>query len=228
MRSILMNGVGLVASIIFVLGTIAIATRLRRMQALTVSTARKAIHIVLSHWWLIALILFDDPWVASVGPAASLAAASFLPCSRLVPTDEKAARTRDRGTICYSAALLILVNLAWRGLISERAAVVGVFVMGWGDGLAGLVGARFGRAGIYIWGRRKTIQGTTAMFLVSLAVTLLIILVMGSGAASLPTVANMSFSIAVVATTLEVFTPLGLDNLTIPLGTAAFIAGAFG
>ena len=228
MRSLLMNAAGLAASVTFVLAVIAGAAALGRAGTLDVRTARKTIHIALAHWWLIALVMFDDPWVASAGPACSLLAACFVPGGRLLPVEEGAARSRDRGAIYYSAALLVLVNLSWRGLISMRSATVGVLVMGWGDGLAGLIGARFLQAGITIWGRKKTAQGTAVMFFTSFVVTLLLILVANHLARGLPVTAIQCLCTAAVATCLELFTPWGLDNITIPVGTALFFAGAFG
>ena len=223
MRAILVSAAGLGASFLFVFGTISGVTRLVTRGSLGSGTARKVIHITLSHWWLIALAMFDDPWVASVGPALALAGAFLKP---LVPAEDGSARARDRGVVCYSAALLILINLSWRGLISARAAAIGVFAMGWGDGLAGIIGLRFGRGGVSIWGRRKTGAGTAAMFLASLVVTLLCMA--ASGFPGFMSGAVAALSTAAVATGLELMTPWGTDNLTVALGTAVFFARAFG
>lgn len=227
MRSLLMNAAGLAASVAFVFAVIVGATALARAGTLDARTARKVIHIALAHWWLIALAMFDDPWAASAGPALSLLGASLVPEAGLLPSEEGAGRSRDRGTICYSVALLVLVNLSWRGLIPVLSASIGVLIMGWGDGLAGLIGVRSAKAGVTIWGRRKTIQGTAVMFLASVVVTLLLILVSGNPAPSLPMTATACLSTATVATCLELFTPWGLDNITIPVGTALFFSGAF-
>lgn len=228
MRSLLMNGAGLLVSVAFVFAVIACATALLRMRILSAQSARKAIHITLSHWWLIASAMIDDPWIASVGPACSLLSASLLPTSRLLPVVEGTGPGRDRGTICYSAALLILVNLSWRGLIPAKSAAIGVLVMGWGDGLAGLVGDRWGKNGALIWGRNKSIQGAAAMFLASALVTLVVTLVSTPPVSGFPSILVMCCATAGVAAGLELFTPFGVDNLTIPLGTALFFVGAFG
>jgi phytol kinase len=217
-----MSAAGLGASFLFVFGVITGAMRLVQGGTLGSGAARKVIHIALSHWWLIAIAMFDDPWVASAGPALGLLGAFLAP---LVPAEDGAPRARDRGAVCYSAALLILVNLSWRGLISPRSAAIGVFVMGWGDGLAGLVGARFGGRGIGIWGRRKTVPGTAAMFLASFLVTFFCIA--GAGFPGLSAAALACVATAAMATVLELVTPLGIDNLVISLGTALFFAAAF-
>jgi phytol kinase len=226
MRSLLLNGAGLAASIVFVFFVIAGVSKLHRKGLVSASSARKAIHIALSNWWLIAMAMFDDPWTVSVGPACSFLAAIFFPHLMMLPSAGSGGR-RDKGTIFYSAALLVLVNLSWRGVIPSWIGGLGALVMGWGDGCAGLVGVRFGRAGIRIWGRMKTVEGTATMFLASFAVVLVLTLVFKTRSEGLPRGAIISLSTAAVATALELFTPLGIDNLTISLGTALFYAGAF-
>jgi len=227
MRSLLLNGAGLVTSGLFVFLVIAGTTMLHRAGFLSARATRKVIHIALANWWLIAVAMFDDPWAASVGPACSLLGAVAVPRLRLFPADEGAAGTFDRGTLCYSLAFLVLVNLSWRGLMPLRAATTGALVMGWGDGLAGLVGMRFGSGGILVWGRRKSALGTAAMFLASFAACFIITAVRGGRDSALFPSALISLSTAAVATALELVTPLGLDNLTIPLGVAFFSAVAF-
>jgi phytol kinase len=227
MRSILLDAAGLAVSAAFVLGVIAAGKGLLRAGILGAGTTRKVVHIALSHWWLIAVAMFDDPWVASAGPALSLLAAFLAPGVRMVPLEEGAAHGRDRGSICYSAALLVLVNLSWRGLVPLRAAAVGVLVMGWGDGCAGLAGARFAKAAVRIWGRRKTVPGTTAMLLASFMVTFIVVMASRPPASGLFPAAAVSLATAGVAACLELVTPWGIDNLTISVGTALFFAGAF-
>jgi phytol kinase len=224
MRSLLMNGAGLAASLVFVSASIAGATWLLRGGRLGAPTARKVIHIAEASWWLIAMAMFDDPWAASIGPACSLLASSVFPLGGVVPREDGESRARDRGIISYSAALLVLVNLSWRGIVPQWVAGIGVLVMGWGDGLAALVGVKFGRAGLRIWGRRKTVQGTAAMFLAAFLITLIFNLVFDPRTSTLPARILLSLSTAGVATALELLTPLGVDNLTISLGTALFYA----
>ncbi len=216
MRPLVGNGAGLAASLAFVCASVAGPLWLVGRRLVDPVTARKVIHIAVAHWWLIAMAMFDDPWVASIGPACILLVATVIPL--------KEDGRRDRGIISYAAALLALVSLSWRGIVAPWIAGIGVIVMGWGDGLAALVGARFGRAGISIWGRRKTVQGTAAMFLASFAVTLILTCVFNPLPSGLPAALVLSLFTAAAATGLELFTPLGIDNLTISLGTTFFYA----
>ncbi len=216
MRPLLGNGAGLAASFVFVFAAVAGPIWLQRRRLFGPEAARKVTHIVAAHWWLIAMAVFDDLWAASVGPACALLAAASIP----IREDGR----RDRGIISYAAALLALVILSWRGIVPRWIAGIGVLVMGWGDGAAGLVGARFGRGGVRIWGRKKTIQGTAAMFLASFALALALTGIFDPRAPGLPGAVVISLWTAAAATALELLTPLGIDNLTISLGTTFFYA----
>lgn len=209
----------------FVFASIGGAAWLQRRRILSAFTARKMTHIAMAHWWLIAMALFDDPWVASAGPAGSLLAVTAFPITGALPGADSEGGARSLGIIAYCASLLVLVNLSWRGVMPAWIAGLGVLTMGWGDGMAGLVGLRFGRGGIRIWGRRKTVHGTVAMFVSSFLVALLMTLVFGARASSPASRVALSLSTAGVATALELLTPLGMDNFTISVGTALFSAG---
>lgn len=223
-----MNGAGLVISFVAVPGIIVGVRALMRRGLVGPFTARKVIHIGMAHWWLIAMAMFDDPWVASIGPACSLLAIAALPMARqLLPRDGESHGRWDRGAFFYSLSLLALVNLSWRGVIPPWCAGIGVLVMGWGDACAGLVGARFGGRGVTIWGRRKTAAGTAALFGVSFCVALILTLAWNPRANAFGTAAGMSLAIAGAAAVLEALTPCDLDNLTIPVGTAILVRGLF-
>ena len=80
--------------------------------------------------------------------------------------------------------------------------------MGWGDGLAALAGSRFGRNSYLVYGKyKKSIEGTAVMFAAS-AVIIVIFTDMEWYYAA---------SVAFVAALMENVTPLGLDNLSVPI-----------
>ena len=62
------DALGLAASYAFVFGFIGAATLLMKRKAMPASATRKVIHIGVAHWWLLAMVMMDDPWVASAGP----------------------------------------------------------------------------------------------------------------------------------------------------------------
>lgn len=89
--------------------------------------------------------------------------------------------------------------------------------MTWGDGLAALVGQRFGRHPYTLWDMKKSWEGSLAMAAISYVISSLILF---SVQGALWQTWVIAFAIALVATGLEAFSKYGIDNLTVPLGSA--------
>ncbi|CCQ57846.1 phytol kinase [Crocosphaera watsonii WH 0005] len=92
--------------------------------------------------------------------------------------------------------------------------------MAWGDGMAAIIGQKFGKHCYEVLGVKKSWEGSLTMMGVSFLVTSIIL-----SWVSVPilTVVIVSLMIAIVAMALEAFSKLGIDNLTVPLGSA-FVA----
>jgi phytol kinase len=238
MSAALRDSLGIAASYVFVFGFIGIATIFMRRGALAPAVTRKVIHIGVAHWWLIAMALMDDPWVASVGPASFIVINALAIRFRLLPAMDEGADARNLGTVYFPVSLLILVNLCWRGVIPVWVGGLAVLVLGWGDGLAAMVGERRVNKNV---GRRtprrgkihgapwrgKTVAGTAAMFGASFAVALCFTLVFNSRFRAPAAALAVSALTAAGATVVELLTPLGIDNITVPLATALLYAGVF-
>jgi phytol kinase len=225
MSGTLRDGIGIVVSYLFVFGFIGIATLLMRRNVLGPSATRKVIHIGVAHWWLIAMALMDDPWVASIGPLTFIVINAVAIRRKLLPAMDQGADARNWGTVYFPISLLVLVNLCWRGVLPIWVGGLAILVLGWGDGLAALVGENNG--GTRIWGGRKSVAGSIVMFAASLAVTLAFTLVFNRRFGALLPAVGVSAATAAAATIVELLTPLGIDNITVPLATAALYAAAF-
>jgi dolichol kinase len=93
--------------------------------------------------------------------------------------------------------------------------------MAFGDAAASLVGQKIGRHQFNIFSK-KSLEGTTAMFTITLmSVTLSLLLFSYLCPFSLTTLLLVSLGVAALATVLEAITPKGLDNLTVPLISAS-------
>ncbi|HEY9596709.1 MAG TPA: diacylglycerol/polyprenol kinase family protein, partial [Cyanophyceae cyanobacterium] len=124
---------------------------------------------------------------------------------------------KSLGTFFYAISIGILV--AWFWPIQQfHYAAIGILVMTWGDGLAGLIGQQFGQHPYEVWGMKKSWEGTMAMAITSYIVSSLILL---SVQGNIGSTWLVPLAIALVATTLESFSKLGIDNLTVPLASAA-------
>jgi phytol kinase len=177
---------------------------------------RKIVHIgtgnvILIAWWL------DIP--ASVGITASILASAITLLSYRLPIlpGINSVGRQSLGTFFYSVSFGILVAWFWY-LQQPQYAALGILIMTWGDGLAALIGQRFGTHKYKVFGTQKSWEGSLTMMLVSYVVCSLILV--GTQGNSWQTWA-MSLIVAVIATALEAVSFLGIDNLTVPLGSAA-------
>ena len=116
------------------------------------------------------------------------------------------------GTFFYCFSLLILISLFWEE--DPLALTAGFFVMTFGDGFAGLIGKNFKSKSWEILNQKKSIFGTTTMFLISF----LVISILGYKN-------NIDFNyyyfgIALIATLLEQISIIGIDNFSVPIITS--------
>ncbi len=124
---------------------------------------------------------------------------------------------RSWGTFYYALSITLLVAFFWTQQLPQFA-VLGILVMTWGDALAALVGQRWGRWHyVAIGDVHKTVEGSLVMAGVSTLVSL-VVLSMSQGFSW--SLLLSALIIGVVATGLEVFSVGGIDNLSVPLGSA--------
>lgn len=120
--------------------------------------------------------------------------------------------------------VLFPLGIAALALACPRPApfAFGVLVLGLGDGLAALVGERFGRRRIPLLRTRKTLWGTGAFLLVCLVLGAAFLAATGvSPSYALAAGAAM----AIALTPIELFLTRGFDNLALPLVSGALLTG---
>ena len=86
--------------------------------------------------------------------------------------------------------------------------------MTFGDGLAGLIGKNFKSKSWKIFNQKKSIIGTTTMFLTSLLILSIL------GFQNNIDFNNYYFGIALLATLLEQISIIGVDNFSVPIITS--------
>ena len=132
---------------------------------------------------------------------------------KLFPTIEDVER-KSYGTLFYCLSLFILIYLFWDK--DPYALISGFFIMTFGDGLAGLIGKSFNSKSWIIFKQKKSLYGTITMFLTSL------IVVCSIGYSQQNSLNLNYFTIAFIATLLEQFSVLGIDNFIVPIFSALF------
>ncbi len=132
---------------------------------------------------------------------------------KLFPTIEDVER-KSYGTLFYCLSLFILIYLFWDK--DPYALISGFFIMTFGDGLAGLIGKSFNSKSWIFLKQKKSLYGTITMFLTSL------IVVCSIGYAQQNSLNLNYLTIAFIATLLEQFSVLGIDNFIVPISSALF------
>ena len=205
------NILATIYSFLYILVVIGIAFLLFRFTKIGSEGVRKFIHILVSGWVFILVGMYDSlPW-ALLGPAVFIVINAVFVYSGFSKYLGMGNRKRDNGLIYYPLSILVLVVMLYKGIIDERVVIASTLMMGLGDGCAALIGSRFGRHSYTSLGGKKSVEGTIVMFAVSLAV---LIAVYPGGRW------YMILIVATIATASENLTPLGFDNITVPLLSA--------
>ncbi len=205
-----------IAIVAFYLGSIILISDLFRRFSTDAEITRKIVHIGTGNVILLAWWLRIPAWVgisAAVVAAVVALVSYFVP---ILPSINSVGRP-SLGTFFYAVSIGTLVALFWPVSMQEYAAI-GILTMALGDGFAALVGQNFGRHPYTILGSKKSVEGSLTMVLVSFLVTGFILLFVTENSLSIWLVALI---VAILATLLEMVSKLGVDNLTVPIGSAA-------
>ncbi len=206
-----------VGIVVLVLGfVVLLAETIYRRVSANSELVRKVVHIstgniILLAWWL-KLPTWVGIWASVIAGAIALLS-FYIP---FLPGINSVGR-KSLGTFFYAISIGILIAWFWPTQQYQYAAI-GILVMTWGDGLAALIGQKYGQHPYEVGGIKKSWEGSLTMALTSYLVSSLILFgVQGN----IWQTWLISVAIALVATGLEAFSKLGIDNLTVPLGSAA-------
>ncbi len=209
------NIVGLFVSFPFLGIVIALGILLKRYASISSESMRKFVHIGVSNWWFIEIFFFTTLHYALIGPIMFIVLNSlftFLDWGKAIGMDD---RKRNYGLIYFPITLLVMVVLQYTGLFSQLSCAIGVFIMGYGDGLAALVGSKWGKRKLVCKTNSKTVLGSVTMAVVSFLITFIGLFFFGN--LGIGSILGISLVIAVVSVLVEAYTPFALDNLTVPL-----------
>ena len=220
------NTAGVVISYVFVFVFIGLANILARSGVFSRAITRKIVHIGVSNWWIIAMYTMDNPVSASIGPASFIIINAISYKFHVFKAMEHEIPSKNLGTIYFPISLLILAILSFSGTIPIYVGGMGILIMGYGDGLAAVVGEKLGKRPVEVFGGKKSFAGTLTMFAVSFAVAFIFIY-QNAGDLTISRMLLRSFAVASVASIVEFVTPMGLDNLTVPLAVSLLYVGFF-
>ena len=208
-----MNSIlGLGLSIIYIIVLLLIAMRLEHIPN---EFSRTFVHILVSNWWLIAMFLIDNYWMALSVPAVFIIFNALNIRFNWISAINSKQRYGNYGTIYYALAVFILTAVTFLNPQTRIIGGVGILAMGYGDGFAALIGQKYGKHSYRIFKGTKSLEGSAAMFITTLVVV-------GAYLAFISGNVNliMLVILAAVATLVEAISPYGLDNLFIPILTS--------
>lgn len=177
---------------------------------------RKIVHIgtgnvILLAWWL------KIPAIAGITASVLASAVTLLSYRFPILPGINSVGRRSFGTFFYSMSIGVLVAWFWY-LQQPYYAALGILTMAWGDGLAAIIGQRFGKHKYQLFGGQKSWEGSLTMAIISFVICSLILLSVQGNSWQ---VWMISVLVALVTTGLETISFAGIDNLTVPLGSAA-------
>jgi len=238
----------LLITYVYVFAVIGLGTFLsKRGKGGKSDVSRKVIHVGAGNS-ILFWPLYEHAWAVSIAPW-TLAIFVFLltPKSRVKPFRDmfdSMAREMDRkrghivGPLLYIISIGLLVSAFGYGSYYPYFFVgaIGIMIMIWGDGFACIVGKRFGKSSQYeVFGCTRSVVGSLTLFIVGLIAALVTMIYFSSivpiirPAYTLPVALTFTVMLEIaliasfIAMIIEAITPLGVDNLTVPLLTSLIV-----
>ena len=197
------------------LGLVFLVSAILRRLKQDPELVRKVVHIGTGNVLPIAWWLHIPTWLCVSAGVTFSAIALASHYTNILPMIHDVGR-KTYGVFYYALSITILVALLWDS--HPQYAVIGVMVMSWGDGMAALIGKRFGTHIFVHLGNKRSYEGSFAMFATSLLVILGVFgLTHGIRSRDL----GVAIPVAAIAALLEAYSPGGTDNLSVPLSSAS-------
>lgn len=204
-----MNNIwGIIVSFLFIFLIIIFG---KAFEKISKEASRKFIHILLCNWWFIAMAFFDNVIYASVVPACFIIINTISYKTKLLETMEREIND-GFGTIYYAISLLILVIISFGICKTPQFGLPGALIMGYGDGLACVLGEHIKSKKYKIGNTTKSIAGSITMFLIAFIIYIII---------------NYTYSLniqilklllaSIIVTIIEAVSIKGTDNITVPI-----------
>lgn len=202
---------------------------LRRFIKFPTEVFRKTLHIIVLGSILVLTYGFKTWWISTISAVVFMAMVfPILAFGERIQGYSNLLTERKNGEIKRSLVIVFsmfaaLISICWGWLGEKYLVVASVFAWGFGDAAAALVGKYFGKH--YIEGKlvegRKSLEGTLAMFVVSFASVMIVLI--ANGPVKWYYYVPIAALTAAVCAVVELYTKNGLDTLTCPFAAAAIL-----
>ena len=175
--------------------------------------SRKFIHIMLANWWFLAMYFFDNVIWASIVPLSFVVINYISYKKNLIQVMERAEEDKDGLGTVYYALSLFLISIFTFGIIKRpEVGLCSILIMGYGDGLAAIIGRSVKSLSYKIGNTTKTIAGSGTMFFISFFIVAIFLASIAS-----PMWFLKSILLAISVTVVEAVSIKGTDNITVPI-----------
>lgn len=203
------NVIGIAVSYLFIFIIMILAKFFKKTGK---ETSRKFIHIMLCNWWFIAMYFFDN-WIWAAFVPATFVVINFISYKKNLIGVMERERSEEEGlgTVYYAITLLILAITTF-AMKRPELGLLPVLIMGYGDGMAAVVGKTIPSKKYKVGKTTKTIAGSLTMFIISFITLALSFWVLGISFGLVK-----ALVMAIILTLLEGIAGKGTDNLLVPL-----------
>ena len=216
-------------TVLYIIVAVGIMVLARKFLTMPDELFRKLLHFILLGAYIPLVFAFETWWMATVF-ALSLIVILFpaLFFAGRIPMFSSFMNERKKGEFKSSMVLAVgmmafSVAVCW-GLFGDRYLVLAsVYAWGVGDGLAALVGKRFGKHKI-TWklaDGKKSVEGSAAMFVCALISVFAVLL--ARGGISIPLCLGIAALAALICTLTELCAKGGLDTILCPVSAMVVI-----
>lgn len=211
-------GLGIVAIYYILCATICIICR--KLFNIPDEIFRKTLHFVLltslfafvfafKVWWHSVIVCF---LIIIIAYPILMFFERFKSYSKVV-TERKKGELKSSLIIVFLMFGIIL-SICWGFFNDKILVLVVIYSWGYGDAFAALIGKKYGQHKIY---KNKSLEGSLAMFIVTIIVVFVILLI--HNIIPLYGTITIAIIIAFITTTVELYTPNGLDTITCPISS---------
>ena len=216
-------------TVLYILLMVGATMAARKLFTVPDELFRKILHFILLGAYIPLVFAFEAWWMAAIF-AGALIVVLFpaLSVAGKIPLFSAFVNERKKGEFKSSMVLAVgmmvcSVSVCW-GLFGDKYLVLAcIYAWGIGDGLAALVGKRFGKHKIKwkIADGKKSVEGSLTMFLCALVSVCTVLLVRGGIRFALCFV--IAFLAALVCTLAELCAKNGLDTVICPVSAMVII-----
>lgn len=193
---------------IYVVVEAIVAFVLHKLKLVKGEGIRKFIHIATSFLIFPVIYKIDQPILRYIGPLFFVffnAIASYSGMGKIIGLEDE---KRHLGLVIYPLSIVFLIFLFNNGYMSDYAVSSGTLIMGLGDGLAAVVGTKWGKHKYKVFKvGQKSVEGTIAMFISSFWVVFILS----------PGGFVVALILALFSSLVENISPSGIDNATVPI-----------